>query len=354
MLAAQPAARTPGVPILLRDLQSLEEGLGSGAAAGSDESKASAPPAGAPAAEALPHRDRTAEGEAFDYEKAIVMMERESRRERLSGSRPPIFAALALVLAVLGIGVAGFTHYAADPGDRGIEVVANRIQQALSTAPKPLAPEQPAERGVGAGRMQEKPDPARMAPRPIAPAPVADATQKPATAPVAPETSPPPAVGHEQAEEESLGIPVANPMPPEPPAPQPGPLAHAESLASGASRQAASAGIAPAQALPRAKQPTAEVPQQQRAGTARVILSVSPRGEIYIDGKHHGTTPPITTFDLEPGMHRIEVRSGSRSPYLTYVTVQTGDVRRIRHDFDVSRAVYPPRSASWRSNRAAR
>jgi hypothetical protein len=79
---------------------------------------------------------------------------------------------------------------------------------------------------------------------------------------------------------------------------------------------------------------TAEVPDQQRDGTARVIVAISPRGEIYIDGEHHGTTPPITTFDLKPGMHRIEVRSGSRKPYLTYMTVQAGDVRRIRHDFD--------------------
>jgi hypothetical protein len=99
----------------------------------------------------------------------------------------------------------------------------------------------------------------------------------------------------------------------------------------------ATPGPAPAPAA----RPAAEVPQQQRAGTARVILSVSPRGEIYIDGKHHGTTPPITTLDLGPGMHRIEVRSGSSTPYLTYVTIQTGDVRHIRYDFDVSRSVYP-------------
>ena len=64
------------------------------------------------------------------------------------------------------------------------------------------------------------------------------------------------------------------------------------------------------------------------------ILSVAPQGEIYIDGKHLGTTPPTTTFDLEPGMHRIEVRSGSRPPYLTYMMVQAGEERRIRHDFN--------------------
>ena len=36
---------------------------------------------------------------------------------------------------------------------------------------------------------------------------------------------------------------------------------------------------------------------------------------------------------LEAGMHRIEIRSGSRKPYLTYMVVQAGEQRRIRHDF---------------------
>jgi hypothetical protein len=49
----------------------------------------------------------------------------------------------------------------------------------------------------------------------------------------------------------------------------------------------------------------------------------------------------MTTVDLEPGMHRIEVRSGSRRPFVTYMTVQPGDVRRIRHDFN-AKPIRPP------------
>ena len=67
---------------------------------------------------------------------------------------------------------------------------------------------------------------------------------------------------------------------------------------------------------------------------AQLIVAVAPRGEIYIDGEHRGTSPPVTTLDLEPGMHRVEVRSGARKPFLTYMTVEPGDVRRIRHDFN--------------------
>src|SRR5262249_9988827 len=68
--------------------------------------------------------------------------------------------------------------------------------------------------------------------------------------------------------------------------------------------------------------------------TAQLVLAVFPGGDLYIDGKHLGSAPEITTFDLAPGMYRVEVRSGSHKPYLTYMTLEPGDVRRIRHDFD--------------------
>jgi hypothetical protein len=76
---------------------------------------------------------------------------------------------------------------------------------------------------------------------------------------------------------------------------------------------------------------------------ATLIIAVAPQGEIYIDGKHYGTTPPIATLDLEPGVRRIEVRSGSRKPYLTYMTVQAGEVRRIQHDFGAKPSGPPTR-----------
>jgi hypothetical protein len=141
---------------------------------------------------------------------------------------------------------------------------------------------------------------------------VAETVKETVTAPVAPQASRPRAEGDGQAKQESLVVDRA-------------------------SEQPASAGAAPTQA----RQPAAKVAEQRPGGTAQLILAVSPRGEIYIDGKHHGTTPPITTFNLEPGMYRIEVRNGSRKPFLTYMTVQAGDVRRIRHDFN-AKPIRPP------------
>lgn len=393
MLAGQAAARMPGVPILLRELQGLEEGLGlgSGTSAGEDEAPATAPTAEpeptpqAPAPDRFRNRgirnarsapdgqtrdasgsrsfassspgearepgDRATDGEAFDYQKAIALMERESRLERPPGPRPSISGALGVVLALIGIGFAGFAYYSAGFSDRGI--VASARDRALEwladRSRHARADRAETARAAPAPSTQEAPAATQIMSRAIAPAPVADATQKPATVPAAKAAAAPIAKATPQ--------PATAPGAPDPSPPLAEGDGRSEAESSSVSRppeQPASARAARALALPQAKQPATEVPQQPRAGTARVILSVSPRGEIYIDGKHHGMTPPITTFDLEPGMHRIEVRSGSSTPYLTYVTLQTGDVRRIRHDFDVSRAVYPPKSASWKSRRAAR
>jgi len=356
MLAGRPGARMAGVPVLLGELQRLEEGLGleSGASAGSDEPTASVPPAepgprtpepgprapepnrfryrapmqdGPGFAEPGEFRDGTGFGirpdsraagegqhrmtdEAYDYHRA--MTGHESWPERSSRSRPAIFAALALVLALLGVGLAGFlTGFMDDWSGRS-------------------------ERGIAASPMQQGPATVPGASRPTAPPAVAEATKEAVTPPGAQQASPPRAMGDGKTEQESsANLAAADPTPPKPLAAEPDPLPQSESMvAHPAEQQPELAGAAPAQQLPKAMQPAAKVARQQPGSTARLILAVSPRGELYIDGKHQGTTPPITMFDLEPGMHRIEVRNGSRKPYLTYMTIEAGDVRRIRHDFN--------------------
>jgi hypothetical protein len=149
---------------------------------------------------------------------------------------------------------------------------------------------------------------------------VAEPTKEPATAPAKPEPLPQGAKSDTKAEQASLGSasqPKASPA--KPLATKPVPPVQTERLATRVSEQPA--------------QPAAKISEPQPGGTAKLIIAVSPQGELYIDGKHHGTTPPITTLDLEPGMHRIEIRSGSWKPYLTYMAVQVGEQRRIRHDF---------------------
>jgi eukaryotic-like serine/threonine-protein kinase len=316
MLAGHPDDRLPDARALLPELRRLEEelGLGAGATAEADAPTATVPPPQREPALRSPHpnrfrdrapmqdsprfhRNQRPDGDAFD-ERAAMFTIREREPERPSGSRPAILAALALSLAVLAIGLTVGLHYWPAPMER--RIAASGLPQMPATAPAPSPP----------------------------PAPVAEAVEQPATAQR--DSS-----GKDSFGKESSPIVLApEPIPSKGFAAEPSPPAEIDSVVANAPEQAPAAGSAPAPKLPRATQATAKVPQQQPGGTARLIIAVSPQGEIYIDGKHYGTTPPITTLDLEPGIHRIEVRSGSRKPYLTYMTVQAGDVRRIRHDFD--------------------
>jgi hypothetical protein len=67
--------------------------------------------------------------------------------------------------------------------------------------------------------------------------------------------------------------------------------------------------------------------------TAKVIISVSPWAEIYVNGTRHGTTPPVSVIELSPGKHRIVIRHSSQPPYLAFVNVKAGETRKLRHDF---------------------
>ena len=284
MLAAEPAARPAGAPIVLAELQRLDESLGR------------TPPAEPEPAPANP-KVRIADGEAV--QNAIQLMEQESLRERASGARRGMFAVPALMLALFGLGVGGVMY-------------ASRTQQQptpVAAAPVEAAQPAPQTQKVAA----RTPEPAVSVTPPPAPAPVIPA-QKPAT----PEK------------------PVAAA-----PAPAPEPVRAAPATPSVPKQQTASLPRPEPRVARVSAQPAPKASKQQQAAPARLVVAVSPAGDVYIDGKHRGKTPPLTTFDLEPGMYRVEVRRGSRKPFLTYVTVQPGEVRRIRHDFN-AKPIRPP------------
>jgi serine/threonine-protein kinase len=67
--------------------------------------------------------------------------------------------------------------------------------------------------------------------------------------------------------------------------------------------------------------------------TAKLTLSVLPWGEVYIDGKLRGTTPPLAEIELPPGRHRLEIRNSAQLPYLTVVDVRAGDTHSVRYRF---------------------
>lgn len=88
---------------------------------------------------------------------------------------------------------------------------------------------------------------------------------------------------------------------------------------------------APPKAQPSRK---AEAPQAEpEATTGTLRLSVLPWGEIYVDGRKFGVSPPLRDVALKPGQHRIEIRNPGFASYVQLVEVRAGEEIRIRHRF---------------------
>jgi eukaryotic-like serine/threonine-protein kinase len=75
----------------------------------------------------------------------------------------------------------------------------------------------------------------------------------------------------------------------------------------------------------------AKVPVPQRAG--RVALAVTPWGEVYVDGKRRGTSPPLTEIKLTPGRHVVEIRNTTFKRHSQTVDVVADASVRIKHKF---------------------
>ncbi len=121
--------------------------------------------------------------------------------------------------------------------------------------------------------------------------------------------------------------------------------------AAGAARAAASAATAePAVASPppKVKKPSAAVvrrkpvarplrvaaaPAVAPASSGVVQLAISPWGEVEVDGKAAGVTPPLAQLTLVSGRHRITVRNADFPPLSTTVDVTADQPVTVRHRF---------------------
>jgi serine/threonine-protein kinase len=73
-------------------------------------------------------------------------------------------------------------------------------------------------------------------------------------------------------------------------------------------------------------------PPPPAAGT--VQLAIAPWGQVYINGKFRGTTPPMTALELPPGRHSVEIVYHTMPAYRTEVKVDAGATQRIAHRFE--------------------
>lgn len=69
------------------------------------------------------------------------------------------------------------------------------------------------------------------------------------------------------------------------------------------------------------------------SGAGRLELAVAPWGEVLIDGKRRGVSPPLRVVEVAPGAHTIEIRNSTFPAHVEKVELKPGQSLRIRHRF---------------------
>ena len=77
----------------------------------------------------------------------------------------------------------------------------------------------------------------------------------------------------------------------------------------------------------------AAAPVATASAAARLELAINPWGEVFVDGKSRGLTPPMRTLEISPGSHTIEIRNSTFPVHVEKVVIKPGDAVKIRHRF---------------------
>ncbi|MEO6147311.1 MAG: PEGA domain-containing protein, partial [Sulfuriferula sp.] len=73
---------------------------------------------------------------------------------------------------------------------------------------------------------------------------------------------------------------------------------------------------------------------EETTGTAAVMsLVVLPWGEIYLDGRMQGVSPPLIELQVAPGRHEIEIKNSTFPVYKQVIQVKVGEKLKIKHTF---------------------
>jgi PEGA domain len=87
---------------------------------------------------------------------------------------------------------------------------------------------------------------------------------------------------------------------------------------------------ASARARPRPQHKT-QVAAAAQLGTIR--LAVAPWGQVVVDGKERGVSPPLIQVDVPAGKHTVEIRNTTFPSLVAKVEVKAGESVRIKHRF---------------------
>lgn len=78
-------------------------------------------------------------------------------------------------------------------------------------------------------------------------------------------------------------------------------------------------------------EPVAAKPAPPAKGT--VALDVRPWGEVYVNGRKQGVSPPLKSLSLAPGSYRIVIKNAGLPEFSTTIRVRSGKTAGVSHEF---------------------
>ncbi len=204
-------------------------------------------------------------------------------------------------------------------------VVVLGVLVATKKSATPTAPE---------SAMASVPTPVEVKPAVVAAAPVTPPVeaQKPAAAASTPATAPGSAPA-EPPKAETRPAPDTRVLAPSPPASQIPPPAPTTAENKDASRRAADAAKAEGARALDAKSSATGDTTKPGIIPATVFLNITPWGEVYVNGKAQGVSPPRKFIKLDPGKYKIEIRNTTFPAHIESLDLKTRDEIQLRHRF---------------------
>jgi serine/threonine-protein kinase len=74
-------------------------------------------------------------------------------------------------------------------------------------------------------------------------------------------------------------------------------------------------------------------PPPTAARNARLAFAVTPWGEVYVDGRRRGVSPPLKELKLAPGKHTVEIRNTNFKRHTQTVELVADASVRIKYKF---------------------
>ncbi|MDP2914892.1 MAG: PEGA domain-containing protein [Candidatus Aminicenantes bacterium] len=88
--------------------------------------------------------------------------------------------------------------------------------------------------------------------------------------------------------------------------------------------------------LPADKDQTVSKPLTQVVAanaSAFILLDIKPSGEVYVDGKMMGSSPPMEFVQVTPGRHKIEIKKSPFPVYTQTIDLKPSENIKISHVF---------------------